>query len=113
MRDIAQCLRTRPAIHFLGAVVPEPDRPVCVTHDNRIVCELQKVGLLSQYLLGSLALADIADRATDEDSLAVSRALRLISTGNVLPSLRWAARARPLPIGRVCGAALYALRYQR
>ena len=83
------------AQHELVAFVEDRERAL-----DALDCAAQMTLQLLGLALGELALADVADARGDQRPVFGVQGLKLISTGNSLPSRLRAHSVRPLPIGR-------------
>ena len=89
----------------------QPVRPLHFTVPDfkLLICRAELVGELPVYridlLFGLLAARDVATIAITREPWADRMGLRLISTGNWLPSLRCANNSSPMPMGRVTGCS--------
>src|ERR1035437_4136176 len=66
MRDSAHGLFLGVTVHLFCAVVPKANRAVEVTHNDRVVSQVEKFSLLPQLLLGLFAFSDVAENHSEK-----------------------------------------------
>lgn len=85
----------------LGLCVKDDHRAFEIDDDDRVGCCFEET---SKLRFNFLPCRGVSNNADDESPRLGLQRLRLISTGNSLPSLRRPDNSLPSPIGRVWGS---------